>query len=628
MAFHTGNTNNTTNQQSGQQSTQQTGQQAAAPQQPAQPGDFMSILNTLSGSGLVARGGGGEAFTNLREAMTLAARELIASELDAKFIALNRQEYQNLRFSVLILCVGVKSIPGHMAYHAMVLEATGEKLKNEMVTIDGRQTELIRVSSDAVDSRLIDMMYSVVSKNFPGVHCHYAAAQVVPASIHHANKDMVENIIRNSAMACVSQIYTQTDNFQRLSLATYPADSRLGIDVTDGVGQVYDATGNPHRASAMIDLSVLSTNKRSLMDQLTIVNDISNADKLCSVSGFINPTWVGERRIVGANGIPQVLPKLQAEFVATNVKTLYSTSVASVLLSMASLTSLFDGTWMQLLIPKGGRVSDEMNNIGMLNVICNAFGETDKGIYGSEVAIEKFEGDPVRISQYIAMLFREGLMLSLDCPEATSQSWYMNVFAQAAIGDRDAENMIIEAANELTGGNFAKHWKSGSSVISNSIRVPMGYYNATGRDGETIKRDIRDIDLTAICSIFSGSPDQIHQYCSTFVPRQGFSEQYLIAQRVGFITTALRNRCEITGMARRVTLSEAFIHAFGMGLGDLKLNTVITTPLSVDQMRQGVPAPEFISSAVVGNMKPFVNMGPVSSSGRMMGNTAVFGLGR
>ena len=96
MAFHTGNTNNnTTNQQSGQQSTQQTGQQTAAPQQPAQPGDFMSILNTLSGSGLVARGGGGEAFTNLREAMTLAARELIASELDAKFIALNRQEYQN-----------------------------------------------------------------------------------------------------------------------------------------------------------------------------------------------------------------------------------------------------------------------------------------------------------------------------------------------------------------------------------------------------------------------------------------------------------------------------------------------------------------------------------------------------
>lgn len=594
------------------ESTNQNNQQAqqAAPSQQRQGGitDLFNTIRSYTG-GAVATSSGGEYYKKMRDRVIELGKGLINDRLTLDVIGLNHhaQEFTFLKFSSLIVVLRDKDQPNFAAYHTLILEGTGSKLPPEQRLIDNMQTRINRVTSDAYDEQMNDLVYREVTGSFTNAQVLIAGAEVIPSTIQ-PESDMVESIVRNAAAACVTAIYEVAGVFPELSLATVGRDTRANIDMVVGQSAIYDTVGHPLRASVQVSMTLQKKDGRQR--DPSVVNAPEDTIRVSEIVGFVNPIWAprNQQSTWGPMGMQQMVPqgKLVAEFVITGINAPFANSTAGILLALSPMLTVVDSNnWIQALMPKGissgGNVVD-FNDIGALNVICNTANQKEKGGFGDPIAPETFAGDPIKTNQLIGLYFQPGSMVSIDCPESGAQSWYLNVLAAAAQGDQASIARIIDSMNELTNGQFDRFFKAGSPLFAHSTRVPLGYYVVNGQ-----KRDIRDIDLTAICNIFKNNPENIAAYNDTFVDRPGSGPVTNLSKREGIISYALKEQCEITGYAQRVTLHPAFIEAFSLAVAAQAINTQINTPLSADQLRQGALAPDYVQGALVAPTNTFFN---------------------
>lgn len=576
------------------------------------PGDqFWSFHQKNVLNSPVSAGIGGEYFTKMRTLLGEIYKD-IAEGLQVDIISLNRQNFPALKFSALIVaCVRPEINKSVVAYHTLILEATGGKLDPEYRQVDGQNVQINHVTGDAYDQILAKTAFDVVQAEYRDASVYPADAMVVPSNVTVENKETVENIARNAALACVSVINAATNTGKGdLNLAYIDRDCRFVIDVAFGNHQVYDVVGQPQRSSVLINFS---SQKKNLQNTNTFntVNVPDSVARICELSGFMNTIWAPvEQAGFGFQGynvnpnIPRPTQKFAAEFVMTSVRTDYATSLPAVLLSLSSFLSLVDNNaWFQAFLPNAKRVSNDkvdITDIGALNITANIGGETLQGGFGNIVDIPGMKGDLGAINKYIVSLFRPGVVISMDCPEAGPQSWYTSVFIAAAAGDRAAINMIYQAFQELTNNQFERYFKQDDTMFSNIVRVPLGYYMV----GDQMQ-DIRNIDYVAIANIFKNNPAVIHEYSNTFVERPGVSQVRNLAIREGIIREALNQQCVITGYAARVSFSDTLVKAYSAALADCNLPVSVNTPLNADQMRLGTPTPGFVEQSLAGNTHTF-----------------------
>lgn len=585
------------------------GTDPASGQQP-QPWSFHTA--NLLGSP-VAAGIGGEYMIQFRQALANVFKD-IAPSVEVRILTLNRQNTPSLRFSALIVACRIPDTSSNVvAFHTLILEATGEKLQPVMRNVDNQQTRITLVTSDAYDEVLRTLAFDAVSESSPGATIIAAEGEVIPGHVQPADKETIENIARNSAMACYSEISIAVGGFNPLNLATVERDCRFNIDVAFGNNQVNDIVGMPQRASAVITYNSVRKGNASNWNVDTI-NVPDNYARVCELTGFLNPIWapLAPPNMYGA-GIygayqnqPMPTQKFAAEFVITSVSTEYASSPAAVLLAVSSVLAVVDNdTWAQGLLPRGGQRSGQvdLNDIGVLNITANLANEKEHGDFGTPVNTSEMRNEPSEASRYISALFQPGVAVSMDCPEAGPSSWYTSVFALAANGSPEAAARIYDAAEELTNGNFAKYFKRSDRIFSNSTRVPLGYYLQGDR-----KMDIRTIDYIAIAALFANNPQMIHEYSNTFVPRQGVSPIRNLSIRENMIMLALNDQAVITSYAARVTFSDAFVTALSSAIADCSLLVSVNTPLTADQLRSGVAAPDFISKSLTRGTHTFNGM--------------------
>lgn len=590
-------------------------------------GDFFTTLRGIGG-GLVAQGIGGEYYSKFRETTEKIASDLILRGVEMNIIGLTRQEYDNLRFSTMVLVFSLSDVENVVAYHTLILEATGEKLKPEIRNIDNQQVRVNYVTGDANDTALADLVSRAVQENWPNASAYANGATVVPDTIDASSLDQVTNIIRNAAVAGVSAVQTVSGNTNPVALNTIQRDTSLVLDMVTGNACCYDAVGNPQRSSISVSVSVRRKNR--MQADPSVVNAPGDTIKICDVSGFVNPIWapIGQ----GVDGFGYINPqaqvpqgKLVAEYVITGVHTPYAQSPSAVALALASVLLVSDNNnWVQGLIPKSFGQKNDATDLGALNVICNIGNETNNGMWGSVVDTEGMGNDLVKFNKYVGQLFRPGTIISIDCPESAPQSWYLNIFAAAAMGDGSAAAAVAEAFDELTDGNFSRFFPEGGSLFNNVTRIPMGYY----LDGNKTKRDIRDVDLVMVANAFRSNPENIHAYNDTWVSRPNSGPITNLAKREGIIGHILREQYAITGYAMRCTFSADTITALSKALQCVKVNTVVNTPLSVDALRTGTPAPDYVSGSLVSTGQTYMNSGAVVGRPGMAFNPNQFGFNR
>jgi len=575
-----------------------------AEKQPAQRTWSFHSSNLLGSP--VAAGVGGEYLQKFRQTLAEIYKEIVPG-VEVQMLTLNRQNTPALRFSAIIIACRIPEVSvNHVAFHTLILEATGERLQPVMRNIDNQQVRVNLVTPDAFDEVLRKIAYDAVSETYPGAPVVVAEGMVVPASIVPSNKDTIENIARNAAMACFSELSVQTNNFGQLNLAYMEKDVRFTIDVSFGNHQVTDFTGMPQRASVLIGFN---SQKKIAGQQgwgVETINIPDSVSRICELGGFLNPIWapVAQQNAYGLGygnymQPQQIQPtqKFAAEFVITSVRSDHATSPAAVLLALSSFLSIVDNdTWIQGFLPRGGqrdRNQIDITDIGALNITANLANEKDQGDFGTPIDTAPMRSDLREANKYLVSLFQPGVVVSMDCPEVGPSSWYMTPFALASMGIGDNADRIYNAAMELTNGNFGKYFDRKTRMFSNSQRVPLGYYTVGDK-----QFDIRSIDYVAICNQFRNNPQMIHEYSNTFVPRQGVSPARNLAIREGIIMQALNEQAVITGYASRVTFSREFVEALSMAMSDCKLPVTVNTPLNADQLRSGVAAPDFISGSL------------------------------
>ena len=614
MAIQSNNSANTANTantaSAAQQAPQYQQQTQQAPNQPRRAG-FLENIQRMS-SGYVSQYSNSEYFTKMREAVGKAAAECLQDGLVGNVLGINGKEY-GLKFSAIVLAISFKERPNLIAYHTLLLEATGDKLKGETITLSGKQVFVRRVTSDAIDPVLIRAVNDVVERAHNNAQVLYAAAQVVPAVIQITDTDTINAIIRNAAMACVSQIQRATKTYEAINLNELQSDYRMEVQVVTSSQPSFDEVGNPIRASFQINTNFVNSQiRRDPRQQLDLVNVDDGNVKFSELTGFVNTVWNPQTSGLALFGQPQQInkPKLTAEAVITAIRTPVANSPAAVELALASVYAVADKhNWAQMLVPSGRTDIPPTTDIGAFNLICDIFNEKKNGLFGTPTSITTCNGDMYKISQYLSAIYQPDMMISLDCAEAGTNSWYTNLFVAAAYGDVDAIAMIIEAANESTGGYFSQIYNPADPILVAANRIPMGYYLVDGK-----KRDIRDIDLNFICSVYANSPAQVYEYNDTFYPRQGYDEVTNLAAREGLITHAARDQIEITGYARRVTFGGGFLRAYSKAIEACRVNTVVNTPLASDQFRQGTMAPEYIQQALLGSTSTFHSFGDTRRS--------------
>lgn len=578
-----------------------------------QKGSMWSFHQTNLTKSPVAAGVGGEYFTKFRTAINELFKDIVEG-VELKIISLNRQNAQEMRFSAIVVAVRMPKVSSNVAaYHTLILEATGEKLTPRMVNMDNQQVRVNMVTGDAFDDVLQKKAYDAVTAEFPSCHIYSADAMVVPAHVQppvstvvgtgNASPDF-ENVARNAALACVSTINGVTGNFGDLNLAQMDPDCRFVIDVTFGNHQVVDIVGNPQRASVLINYTSQKKNANNFTG-LRTVNVADSVAQICELSGFLQPIWspLYQHQNFGFQpaGYNQNQPtqSFVAELVLTSVRTEFATSPAAVLMAISSVLALVDGdTWIQGFLPKSKGVTKgdvDITNIGALNIPANIHREEDLGGFGREVNIEKFANDIPKVNAYLTALFRQGLVISLDCPEAGPQSWYLNVFAAAASGDNDARRQIFDALMELTDNHFGNFFDLDKMpMFTNIVRVPGGRYRAS--DGSI--QDLTNIDLTAICNLYKNDPAVIFEYSNTFVNRPGVSPERNCAIREGIIQDACNQSATIDRYSARVTFSDDFVKAISNAISQMNIPTTVNTPLNADELRSGVPSPDFVSRSL------------------------------
>jgi hypothetical protein len=242
----------------------------------------------------------------------------------------------------------------------------------------------------------------------------------------------------------------------------------------------------------------------------------------------------------------------------------------------------------------------DMYDIGKLNYEANT--ENNPSGVGAYVDTKTASFTLDTLATYCSTIIQNGLVISIDVPEAGPQSWYLSVFHAASMGSQQAIDVIMNAANSLTNGNFAKYFQPGSQIFTGpSDPVHLGTY----LDKNGAKRDLRDIDYLSVIHLTGDKElNTIRSWGDTFV-RTDFPSMLRLSERKRIIMGLTRDSAEITGFANRVTFTSAFLDALANGCRDTNISVRINTPMNADDFNSQRAVAGFVGAGLMAPSQSF-----------------------
>ena len=596
MAINSSN-NNTNNNQS-----------ASAPNQGGQPGGWSfhdsNIFNTP-----IPRGIGSEEYTKMKETL-LGFFKNANDRVEVSLLDLSNSEERSLCYSAIVVTMRDKQNPETgVAYHTLLLEGTGDKLKPVYETIGNDNVEILRVASDAKDEHLLRLVLNLVRQTYPTGPYHTTDGTVIPATFKVTAPEQVVKLAANTGLALWSELNRRNPGFKDLDLGQLQRDSTLAMNCSFGRQQIIDAVGNPIRSDIIVDLS---SKKGGTNNSRTSVNNGDRELNIAQISGYIdllwNPAVVQNPYQMYQNQMQGPNHRYSARMVVTHLQPTSTYTVGGVLLALANIIGIRDGNnWVQAFRPQitDSKVID-INDIGAVNIEANIKNETENGPYGSIIDTKDRGFKLTDLGQMLSALVRPGLITSLDCPEATCSTHYTSVFAAASAGHQSAYETLYQAANQLTHGNFERYFPHGTPMFTDmNNRIHLGTYT----DHNGVARDIRDIDYVAMCNLVGrNNPMAIRHYTDTFL-NTNIPLPTRLAKRRSLISSVTNETAVFTGFAQRVTCAGKFIDAISMGIRDTGLSVRVTTPLTGNDFNDQRGVADFSSAALSAPGQSFVNTG-------------------
>lgn len=572
----------------------------------------------------IGRGIGSEALTKLQTALTEEYKKADSS-FEITIIPIDNSN-ESAYFSSLIVCLRDKTaLKDGVAFHTLIIEATGEPIIARTEQINNNNVEVLRVPGDAYDQVMMKMILERVNAAFPGLPAHNTMATVVSRAFNFEDKISIHNLALNTGLATSTELITRQKDFNDINLANHVSDSNLTVSLTFSNQQIENSVGEPTRADVGIGFSSQQTRYQANQS----MNSDERATRVSSLSGFVDLFWspvAPQQGLYGAYAQQapmfnqqQFVPSQQygARFVITSLESNYASTIPAQLLSLVTSLGLStDGNWMQAFRPTpraGKRI--QMHDIGALGI--EVRNEGNAGGFGKKIDTSGDDFRAEQLGQLISALIRPGLTLSMDVPECGPETWYTSIFSAAANGSMEAAEALENAANQLTNGAFWRHFQHGTPMFTDlGNRVHLGYYT----DETGVKRDLRDVDYLAVANMVGErDPAAIRDWSDTFLQTRFPLLQRLAARKR--IISGLLPDAVFTGFAHRVTFTTKFTTSLSMACAEAGLSIMpVITPMNTGDLNNTRGVGNFVTDAMIP-----MNSGNVFNHMPSMGGPAGFG---
>lgn len=462
-----------------------------------------------------------------------------------------------LRCSTIIVAVYDRNAQNlGAAYHALLLAGSVEQLDTQYQNINGKQVEVTYLASDYYDDHLRGVVFNAVQEQLPNITLYETDACVVPSDFNVEDKNLVHRLAANALYACTTMLDQNRPDFTDMCLADAENDSTLSARVSFNNDQTIDYAGQPVRTDVVIDLMATS-------NQRQVGGSPERATRVTTVGAYVDLVYDPEETaqqnvfIQQQQQQSQTRRTYQANMVITMLESVALPTLPAQLIALATTSALVEGNnWAMAFKPRNYGSDIDMHDIGAVGIEANI--TNDPSGFGAkfDTKADSFRGE--HFQQLISTFIRQGLVVSLDVAECGPDTWINSPFAAAGMGNPQANQAIIDAANVLTDGLFDQHYQGNGVVCSaQNDRIHLGTYE----DRKGVKRDIRDIDTLAVANLVgTKDPMVLRDYSESHLASgQDLNERLAVRKKI--ILGLTNDRAEFTGYATRVTFDPEFIRA-------------------------------------------------------------------
>lgn len=597
--------------------------QASQQQQAQQPQGGGFSFRNMNGMqrNAMSRNQASEVLSKLSKAVGEVLKENVDQSFETTLIPIDMNSTVSLGVSVLVVALRDKTqLDLGVAFHTLILEASADAPTPRFDNINGQNVEILRVTGDADDKILADAVIEALGKQFPNTRVLNAGSCVVPRDFNMADQNAIFRLTANAAFADSSELETSAPGFVDLNLANAERDANLTVRTTFGNPETLDAVQQPVRSDIVIDFSAAPVNQTANQQQA-----VERVSQIATVRGFMDLVWdpiqaaANPYQPYGAQ--QQSYQRYAVRFVMTTMESQSLLTIPAQLLALMPALSLRENNaWIQAFRPTAIAGNEfDMHDIGAIGIECNF--ENNPAGYGIRVDTKKDSFKPEHLGLLVTAAIRPGLILSLDVSECGPDTSHNGVFAAAAENNARANEAIINAANHLTNGLFAKYFPANGRVANDEYnRIHMGHYE----DRQGIKRDLRNVDHLAILNMIGEKDPAVARDWSDTFARTNFPLNQRLAARKR-ILMGLFNNVVITGFARRVTFEPAFIEALVKGSQEAGLVVRAVSPYTDSGNYERAISP-FASQSLMSNESTgLFNRGGFGQPTQGMGANRSFG---
>jgi hypothetical protein len=577
---------------------QQPQPQFQAPPPAQSSGAKWSFHSDIFGKAPIGRGIGSETLTRLQTGMVEIFKNTNPN-IEITLLSIDNTSELGLAYSNLIVCMRLKdALDLGVAFHTLIVEATGERIVPKFENVNQTQVEIFRVAGDASDAILFSKVNEKVRAAFPTSNLFAAGVCVVPRAFDTENKIAMHQLALNASMAVSTELTIRRKDFKDVNLVDSAHDSNLVVNMSFNRQQLENSVSEPVRSDLLLSFS---SQQQQQNQQNQSLNSGDRTARIAEISAFIDLVWapVGQQSGVFnpyAAPVQSVNQKYAARMVLTSVNSTFASTPSALLLALVtSLSVRDDNNWIQAFRPTQSTSKDiDMHDIGAVGIEANF--ENNPTGFGTRVNTKIDSFRPENLGQLIGATIQPGLIISLDAPECGPETWYTSLFSDASLGSKEAFEAIFAAANRLTNNAFGQYFPDNGQIFTDlGNRIHMGFY--TDKNG--VKRDIRDIDYLAVMNIIGErDPVAIRDWSDTFTRTQ-FPLSQRLAARKRTIMALTDQSADFTDFAQRLTFTQQFLDSLARGCKDVGLNIRVNTPMNSSDFNNERGVASFIGSAIL-----------------------------
>lgn len=490
-----------------------------------------------------------------------------------------------LALSAVMVCfVANDAGTHHVAVHTLLVEASGGRLASKPLNIGGTHVESVTVAGDVYDNTMWARIEQQISETFGGrnLQIHDAGASVIPTELSVDDRQRLYSLLYFAGEAAYSTMDNALGGVQEpFNVGFVDSRDQLTARLDFSPLPAETASGLPLRSDIQITLQgVMAGNAQAQVEQ---TRDITRVD------GFVDLVYAGPQQQPQQYGFQQPQQQDTRQYYPRFVMKQLASEVNAItmelqLLGLSTATLLSrNNAWAGVYRPDFARARSEdvdLRDIGAVGYEVNLTGDPSAKPDYIKTKVDSFQ-EP-QLYQLLSATIFPNLIYSMDVEEAGVLSWINLAFIAAAEGKAGAIQMILEAADNLTMGQFSLAFPKGTPIAyDDQNRIHVGYY--VDKSGQ--RRDLADIDYLAMLNIL-GKHDmsKVVEFADTF-DRKDIPLPIRLDRRLKLLQSVLGDSLRIKGFARRITFNPQFIEALNVTCANAGL---IIRPDNVANVFSGV----------------------------------------